>query len=86
MSGNIQLLTDVFAQAKAESRAVLIAYLPVGFPTVDTAIEAIITVLDAGADIVEVGLPHRTPGALGLGCTSGVLFLTRGLICLILAT
>ncbi|MFI7317380.1 tryptophan synthase subunit alpha [Streptomyces venezuelae] len=61
MSGNIQLLNDALADAKAEGRAALIAYLPAGFPTVDGGIEAVKAVFDGGADIVEVGLPHSDP-------------------------
>ncbi|NEA51294.1 tryptophan synthase subunit alpha [Streptomyces sp. SID10815] len=61
MSGNIQLLTDTLAAARAEDRSALIAYLPAGFPTVDGGIEAIKAVFDGGADVVEVGLPHSDP-------------------------
>ncbi|MFI5791854.1 tryptophan synthase subunit alpha [Streptomyces sp. NPDC051677] len=61
MSGTIQLLSDTLAAAKADGRAALIAYLPAGFPTVDGGIEAIKAVLDGGADVVEVGLPHSDP-------------------------
>ncbi|MEU7021122.1 tryptophan synthase subunit alpha [Streptomyces sp. NPDC046203] len=61
MTGNIQLLGDTLAAAKAENRAALIAYLPAGFPTVDGGIAAIKAVFDGGADIVEVGLPHSDP-------------------------
>ncbi|MCT4355182.1 tryptophan synthase subunit alpha [Streptomyces sp. Je 1-79] len=61
MSGNIQLLSDTLAKARADHRAALIAYLPAGFPTVDGGIEAIKAVFDGGADIVEVGLPHSDP-------------------------
>ncbi|WP_067691373.1 tryptophan synthase subunit alpha [Nocardia jejuensis] len=61
MSGNIQLLTDTLAAAKQEDRAALIAYLPAGFPSVDTGIAALTTVLNSGADIVEIGLPHSDP-------------------------
>ncbi|MFE0698563.1 tryptophan synthase subunit alpha [Streptomyces sp. NPDC058872] len=60
-TGNIELLGDTLAKAKAENRAALIAYLPAGFPTVDGGIEAIKAVFDGGADIVEVGLPHSDP-------------------------
>ncbi|MEU6177982.1 tryptophan synthase subunit alpha [Streptomyces coeruleorubidus] len=56
-----QLLSDTLAAAKSEGRSALIAYLPAGFPTVDGGIEAIKAVLDGGADIVEVGLPHSDP-------------------------
>ncbi|MFF1738051.1 tryptophan synthase subunit alpha [Streptomyces sp. NPDC058247] len=61
MSGNIQLLNDTLAAARAEERSALIAYLPAGFPTVDGGIEAIKAVFDGGADVVEVGLPHSDP-------------------------
>ncbi|RII18343.1 Tryptophan synthase alpha chain [Streptomyces sp. YIM 130001] len=61
MSGNIQLLNDALATAKSENRAALIAYLPAGFPTVDGGIEAVKAVLESGADVVEVGLPHSDP-------------------------
>ncbi|MER6100956.1 tryptophan synthase subunit alpha [Streptomyces sp. NPDC001832] len=61
MSGNVELLSSSLAQAKAENRAALIAYLPAGFPTVDGAIAAVKAVVAGGADIVEVGLPHSDP-------------------------
>ncbi|MCZ9347301.1 tryptophan synthase subunit alpha [Streptomyces sp. TRM76130] len=61
MSGNLRLLDDTLAAAKAEGRAALIAYLPAGFPTVDGGIEAVKAALDGGADVVEVGLPHSDP-------------------------
>ncbi|MGW0873717.1 tryptophan synthase subunit alpha [Streptomyces sp. NPDC002740] len=61
MSGNMELLADTLADAKAQGRAALIAYLPAGFPTVDGGIEAIKAVIDGGADVVEVGLPHSDP-------------------------
>lgn len=61
MSGNIQLLDDTLARTREEGRAALIAYLPAGFPTVEGSIEAIKAVLEAGADVVEVGLPHSDP-------------------------
>ncbi|MBO9556261.1 tryptophan synthase subunit alpha [Cellulomonas sp.] len=61
MTGNLQLLTDTLASARAAGRAALIAYLPAGFPTVDGGIEAITAAVDGGADVVEVGLPHSDP-------------------------
>ncbi|MDX3852816.1 tryptophan synthase subunit alpha [Streptomyces sp. AK02-01A] len=61
MSGNIQLLADTLANARAEDRAALIAYLPAGFPTVDGGIAAVKAAFDGGADVVEVGLPHSDP-------------------------
>ncbi|TKA10715.1 tryptophan synthase subunit alpha [Actinacidiphila oryziradicis] len=61
MSGQIELLNKVLADAKADNRAALVAYLPAGFPTVDGGIEAVKAILEGGADIVEVGLPHSDP-------------------------
>ena len=61
MSGNLRLLTDTLARAKQENRAALITYMTAGFPTVNQGIAAIQAMLNSGADIVEVGLPHSDP-------------------------
>ena len=61
MSGNLQLLAETLDQARQENRAALITYMPAGFPTVDEGIAAIRAMLNSGADIVEVGLPHSDP-------------------------
>jgi tryptophan synthase alpha chain len=61
VSGNIELLAGVLAQAKRENRAALIGGMPAGFPTVEGGIAAVQTVLNSGADIVEIGLPHTDP-------------------------
>jgi tryptophan synthase alpha chain len=50
-----------FEKAKAEGRAALVGYLPAGFPTVDGAVQAIRAMVEAGADLVEVGLPYSDP-------------------------
>ncbi|MFD7099330.1 tryptophan synthase subunit alpha [Streptomyces xanthophaeus] len=60
-TGRIQLLKDTLAKTKSEDRAALVAYLPAGFPTVDGAIEAVKAVIEGGADVVEIGLPHSDP-------------------------
>ncbi|HUC22215.1 MAG TPA: tryptophan synthase subunit alpha [Streptosporangiaceae bacterium] len=61
MSGNLQLLADTLARAKQENRAALITGTTAGFPTVSEGIAAIQAMLNGGADIVEVGLPHSDP-------------------------
>jgi tryptophan synthase alpha chain len=61
VSGNLQLLAGTLARAKHENRAALITYLTAGFPAVSEGIAAIRAMLDSGADIVEVGLPHSDP-------------------------
>jgi tryptophan synthase alpha chain len=54
-------VTTTFERAAAENRAVLVGYLPAGFPSVPGAIEAAIAMAEAGADIVEIGLPYSDP-------------------------
>jgi len=61
VSGNLPLLTDTLARAKQENRAALITYMTAGLPTVNDGIAAIQAMLNSGADIVEVGLPHSDP-------------------------
>lgn len=58
-------LADRIGKAKAEGRAALIAYLPVGYPTVDDSIAAMTAAVGAGADIVEIGVPYSDPGMDG---------------------
>lgn len=50
-----------FASAKAEGRAALIGYLPAGYPSVEGSIEAIRAMVDAGCDVIEIGLPYSDP-------------------------
>ena len=57
----IDRLGEVFTTAKAEDRAALIAYLPAGYPTVKGSLGLLTQALDAGADLVEVGLPYSDP-------------------------
>ena len=50
-----------FDRARAEGRAALVGYLPAGFPDVAGGIEAMRTMVDAGCDVIEVGLPYSDP-------------------------
>lgn len=54
-------LHAVFAQARAEGRAALIAYLPSGFPSQAEGVDLITAMVASGVDIVEVGLPYSDP-------------------------
>jgi tryptophan synthase alpha chain len=54
-------VTSAFEKARADDRAALVGYLPAGFPTVDGAIEALTAMVDAGCDVIEVGLPYSDP-------------------------
>jgi tryptophan synthase alpha chain len=50
-----------FATTRDEGRAALVGYLPAGFPDVEGSIEAMKAMVDAGCDIIEVGLPYSDP-------------------------
>jgi tryptophan synthase alpha chain len=50
-----------FDKARADGRGTLIGYLPAGFPTVETAVEACKALVEAGVDAIEVGLPYSDP-------------------------
>jgi len=54
-------VTAAFAAAAAGERAALIGYLPAGFPDTVTATKAALAMAQAGADIIEVGLPYSDP-------------------------
>jgi len=54
-------VTDAFGRAAAENRAALVGYVPAGFPSVPGAIAAATAMAEAGADIVEIGLPYSDP-------------------------
>src|SRR3954463_1450701 len=58
-------LAERIGKARAEGRAALIAYLPVGYPTVDASIETMRAAVEGGADIVEIGVPYSDPGMDG---------------------
>ena len=58
-------LQDRIAAAKAEGRAALVGYLPVGYPDVDTSIAAMVAMVEGGADAIEIGVPYSDPGIDG---------------------
>ncbi len=53
--------STAFEKARADNRAALVGYLPAGFPDVEGGIAAIRAMVDAGCDVIEVGLPYSDP-------------------------
>ncbi|GAC1592018.1 MAG: tryptophan synthase subunit alpha [Candidatus Velthaea sp.] len=58
-------LGAVFAKARSEGRAALILYLVAGDPDLETTALVMDAVSDAGADLIEVGIPYGDPLADG---------------------
>lgn len=52
---------DKIETLRADGRAAFVSYLPVGFPDVAGTVDAVRTVIDAGADIIELGIPYSDP-------------------------
>ena len=46
---------------KVAGSGALIGYLPVGFPDLDTSIDAAVAIAEHGVDIIELGLPYSDP-------------------------
>ncbi len=54
-----------FERAGERGRIALIPFLTVGYPTVEISIDAARAVADAGADVIELGVPFSDPLAEG---------------------
>lgn len=52
---------QLIADKKARGEGVVVGYLPVGFPDLDTSVEAAIALLEEGVDILELGVPYSDP-------------------------
>jgi tryptophan synthase alpha chain len=55
----------VFAKRRAEGRAVLVAYLTVGDPSLEDTVRCAVAAAEAGADVLELGVPFSDPTADG---------------------
>ena len=51
----------MFDACRADGRAALVGYLPAGYPTVEGSIELLKAMVDAGCDLLEVGVPYSDP-------------------------
>jgi tryptophan synthase alpha chain len=58
-------LVDRFARARAEKRAALVVYLTADDPDGATSLRLMKAAVDAGADIIELGIPWSDPSADG---------------------
>lgn len=74
-------LADVFGRLAEEGRRALVTYLVAGDPTPETTVPAMHALADAGADVLELGIPFSDPEAEGpdiqAGCERALTHRTR---------
>lgn len=56
---------DVFAELSKQNRAALIPFFVIGDPDFDTSVTLVKAAIDAGADVLELGIPFSDPIADG---------------------
>ena len=61
MSAHESQVAAAIRAAKQDRRGALVGYLPVGFPDLDTSVEAAIAMARNGVDVLELGLPYSDP-------------------------
>ncbi len=58
-------ITATFARLQAQGRKALIPYVTAGFPWADSTVSLMHAMVNAGADIIELGVPFSDPSADG---------------------
>jgi tryptophan synthase alpha chain len=61
----VTLLDEKFTELRAKGRKALVCYITAGHPDADRSAELLAGLADAGADVVEVGVPFSDPMADG---------------------
>lgn len=73
-------ITQVFEQARRESRGVLIPYFMCGYPTAEQSTKLALAAVQGGADVIELGMPFSDPLADGASIQhAGHIALERGM-------
>lgn len=58
-------IADTFARCKAENRPALMPFVTAGYPTMEYTEKIIHAIVEAGADLIEIGTPFSDPLADG---------------------
>lgn len=61
MNAQESQVSQVIRAANKVRRGALIGYLPIGFPDLDTSVEAAISMAKNGVDVIELGIPYTDP-------------------------
>jgi tryptophan synthase alpha chain len=60
-AAGVRSVAQTIAERNSDAGGALIGYLPVGFPDLQTSIEAAIALAESGVDIIELGVPYSDP-------------------------
>lgn len=61
MSEHVSRVAEAIKLANRDRAGALVGYLPIGFPDLDTSVEAAIAMAKSGADVIELGVPYSDP-------------------------
>jgi tryptophan synthase alpha chain len=61
----IEHIADAFRRFKAEGRAAFMPYFTLGYPTPELSVEIVCALAQAGAGLIELGIPYSDPLADG---------------------
>ncbi|PJJ63156.1 tryptophan synthase subunit alpha [Compostimonas suwonensis] len=61
MTEHVSPVATRIAQRVADGSGALVGYLPVGFPDLETSIEAAVALVENGVDVLELGVPYSDP-------------------------
>ena len=59
------MIDSAFAACRAQGRAALVPYVTAGHPSLDSTVPVMEAIEDAGADVIELGIPFSDPLADG---------------------
>ncbi len=59
------MISAAFASRRSEGRAALVPYFTAGHPSVDSTVDVLSALSEAGADVIELGIPFSDPLADG---------------------
>jgi tryptophan synthase alpha chain len=57
----VSRVESAIAATKTSGAGALVGYLPVGFPDLQTSIDAAVALAENGVDVIELGLPYSDP-------------------------
>lgn len=60
-AGTMSRVESAIAQRKQAGSGALVGYLPVGFPDLQTSVDAAVAIAESGVDVIELGLPYSDP-------------------------